>query len=273
MIGSIINAISQQATNYSQKQLAREQMAWQQQENERVFNRNLQMWDMQNQYNSPAAQRERIEAAGGNAMLAFGNGINVTSGNASEPPQLDAAKSIQPDLKAYTGWNLGMNSIQDLIHKERLIDSQVAASEATSRKTDAEAIAIAFQNGLNEEARDAILSRILSDSEYSDYNAKSKKQEYLFNNSVLDFRKNILEKQSKMSEKELKIIEQNLIKLTRENEIGEATKEINKIVGTNGSLWMMLSQFLGSFWNFLPDEAKDWVEQKANEIQYYKPFD
>lgn len=273
MIGSIINAISQQATNYSQKQLAREQMAWQQQENERVFNRNLQMWDMQNQYNSPAAQRERIEAAGGNAMLAFGNGINVTSGNASEPPQLDAAKSIQPDLKAYTGWNLGMNSIQDLIHKERLIDSQVAASEATSRKTDAEAIAIAFQNGLNEEARDAILSRILSDSEYSEYNAKSKKQDYLFNDSVLDFRKNILEKQSLMSDKELNLLEENLIKLKRENEIGEATKEISKIVGNNANVWMMIVQFLGSFWNVLPNGIKDWVEDRANDLQFNIPYD
>lgn len=55
------------------------QSALQQQQNE--FN--LQMWKLNNEYNSPQAQMERFKAAGLNPNLIYGQGSN---GNSSSPP-------------------------------------------------------------------------------------------------------------------------------------------------------------------------------------------
>ena len=74
LIGSIfsgaMNAISTERTNQMNQQIAREQMQWQQQENERAFNRDLQMWDMQNKFKSgatmgpPEANEYAVEPVG-----------------------------------------------------------------------------------------------------------------------------------------------------------------------------------------------------------------
>lgn len=51
------------------------------------FDKNVEMWNMQNDYNSPAAQMERLQAAGLNPNLMYSMG---TSGNASGSVQYSA---------------------------------------------------------------------------------------------------------------------------------------------------------------------------------------
>lgn len=43
-------------------------------ENKRAWNREYSLWQQQNAYNTPAAQMERLKAAGLNPMLVYGNG-------------------------------------------------------------------------------------------------------------------------------------------------------------------------------------------------------
>ena len=134
MIGSIVSGIlgnvATAQANVANMRLAQYNNQWQQQENERAFQRDLQMWDMQNQYNSPAAQRARIEAAGGNAMLAFGNGVNVTSGNATNAPSLKPATAITPNITPYTGWNIGSNTLGENIQRMVLLKGQKDMQDA-----------------------------------------------------------------------------------------------------------------------------------------------
>lgn len=49
------------------------------------FDKNLEMWNKQNEYNTPKAQRERLEDAGLNPALAYGGAGNA--GNATTMPQ------------------------------------------------------------------------------------------------------------------------------------------------------------------------------------------
>jgi hypothetical protein len=49
-----------------------------------TFNKNLEMWKLQNQYNSPQAQMQRLQEAGLNPHLMYGKG---TVGNAQTMPQ------------------------------------------------------------------------------------------------------------------------------------------------------------------------------------------
>lgn len=120
--GAVGGIIGTAINNYNQRKMARESMQWQQQENERAFQRDIQMWNMQNQYNSPEAQRKRLEDAGMNPQLAFGNGIQGSVGNADSSPKYNPAQAITPDLQPY---NLGSGSdISNIIQQGLLLQQQ-----------------------------------------------------------------------------------------------------------------------------------------------------
>lgn len=59
---------------------------------------NLEMWNLQNEYNSPQAQMKRFEEAGLNPMLIYNQG---TSGNASAAPQMvtPQAPDVSKDMR------------------------------------------------------------------------------------------------------------------------------------------------------------------------------
>ena len=58
---------------------------------------NLQMWNLQNEYNSPAAQMKRFEEAGLNPALMYGS---ASPGNAMSTPQMGTpdAPNISKDM-------------------------------------------------------------------------------------------------------------------------------------------------------------------------------
>lgn len=60
------------------------------------FDRNLDMWNLQNAYNTPSNQMARLEEAGLNPMLMYNQG---NPGNASSSPQFEA-----PQMASYTGF-------------------------------------------------------------------------------------------------------------------------------------------------------------------------
>lgn len=76
------------ATNDNQIALMREQNKW-----------NLEQWERENQYNSPEAQRQRLEAAGLNPLLLEGWSSGNASGYAqgANVPQLQAPQ-VQPEF-------------------------------------------------------------------------------------------------------------------------------------------------------------------------------
>lgn len=83
LLGNLFGFGSTAATNKAQMKLAQYQ-----------FDKNLEMWNKNNEYNSPTAQMQRLSSAGLNPNLVYGDGA---VGNASStPPKYDA-----PELKSY----------------------------------------------------------------------------------------------------------------------------------------------------------------------------
>lgn len=154
-VGGIGSIVSTYMTNKANRQLARESMEWQQQENERAFQRDLQMWDLQNQYNSPAAQRQRLEAAGINPQLAFGN-VSANSGNASAPPSLQPAQAITPEMQQYQAGNIGMG-LADGFKQAQLFQQQRKMNDAAIAEKEANTLLKMFELGQNEALRPYIL--------------------------------------------------------------------------------------------------------------------
>lgn len=90
--GQAANNVLAVGTGFFNRMLARKDY-------QRVRNDNLAYWHMQNEYNSPAAQMQRLKDAGLNPHLVYGNGATATSNQgvnqgklehvAVEPPQFD----------------------------------------------------------------------------------------------------------------------------------------------------------------------------------------
>lgn len=51
---------------------------------------NIRFWRMQNEYNHPKAQMQRLQEAGLNPRLIYGSGASSSTGNASQPPASQA---------------------------------------------------------------------------------------------------------------------------------------------------------------------------------------
>lgn len=234
LINGAMNSVNTQLTNQSNERIAKEKMAWQQQENERAFQRDLQMWDMQNQYNSPAAQRERIEAAGGNAMLAFGNGVQATSGNASSAPSLKPAQAVMPSIQPYQGWNLGFSStVQDYLNM-KLLKGQLAMQDADlqSKKLDNEAKSISnkYLDDIKGYQRDGAREEV-----------KGKIFENQFNEDTREFAFGIMQKELDLKAAELEIAKKTIEKMDNENDLLELDKYMKSIL--SDEKYIFWSQF------------------------------
>lgn len=91
IISSSINAIANAAT-------AKQQFKYDQQLQEQQNKFNLDMWNLQNEYNSPSSQMQRFVDAGLSPNLAYGN---ISSGNASSAPVQEAAGRRAPNLGVF----------------------------------------------------------------------------------------------------------------------------------------------------------------------------
>lgn len=71
----------------------REQNEWNRQQALEQYQREVEMWKMQNEYNSPKSQMERYQAAGLNPNLIYSSG-NASAGNASGYPSYQPAQGV-----------------------------------------------------------------------------------------------------------------------------------------------------------------------------------
>lgn len=89
ILGSILNGVVGLGGDYAQsilnlknqKELAKYNAEQQSMLNQQAFDQNIKMWNMQNAYNTPKQQMERLQDANLNPKLVYGSG-NVTGNTA-----------------------------------------------------------------------------------------------------------------------------------------------------------------------------------------------
>lgn len=128
--GGLFGWLQQRAQNRANMKMAEYQ--WQ---------KNMEAWNMQNEYNSPTAQMERLKAAGLNPNLVYGNGADNTAG---APPQYNA-----PHIGSYQGFGSDFarlaSSLQPVLQVEKMIEdislqkNQKRLIQANALKTEQEA--------------------------------------------------------------------------------------------------------------------------------------
>lgn len=115
--GSIASIINTNKTIQANKQMA-----------EYAYNKDLEMWHRQNEYNSPRSQMERYKEGGLNPNLIYGQG---NSGNATSLPKYQAPRQEYN----YQAPNLatGIQTYANLTQQQAMIDNLRARTDETNQ--------------------------------------------------------------------------------------------------------------------------------------------
>lgn len=117
-----------------------------------AYKQNVEFWRMQNSYNTPGAQAARLRAAGINPNAAFGNGVDVSSGNAQDAPQLNYAewnpKTPYFDDPVSAGINAAGNAAQIIssLQQNELTRANIVSTLASAGLSYAQAEYVAGKN-------------------------------------------------------------------------------------------------------------------------------
>lgn len=264
---SAINNKAVRDTNKANMEIAKYQAQWQQQENEKAYQRSLNMWNLQNEYNSPTQQMARIRAAGLNPNLVYGNG--VTGNSTGSTPQYEPAKFNAPTMQAYRGWNLGISDAisqflayrtakaqVDNMEAQNSLIRQQTATEATKQANIAASTSRSeFDLNMAKELKDVSVSSAIADMNQKQAGAAQGWTKA--NREVVQYEldKALFDNKIKLSSEEyLKTLE-SVRQLQQDNDINAFRYRMERLLGTGSNSLTMIRDLLLRLGTALGDRA------------------
>lgn len=264
---SAMNNKSVQDTNKANMEIAKYQAQWQQQENEKAYQRSLNMWNLQNEYNSPTQQMARIRTAGLNPNLVYGNG--VTGNSSGSTPQYEPAKFSAPTMQAYRGWNLGISDAisqflayrtakaqVDNMEAQNSLIRQQTATEATKQANIAASTSRSeFDLNMARELKDVSVSSAIADMNQKQAGAAQGWTKA--NREVIQYEldKALFDNKIKLSNEEyLKTLE-SVRQLRQDNDINAFRYRMERLLGTGSNSLTMIRDLLLRLGTALGDRA------------------
>jgi len=166
LLGSGANAIAQGSINKKTRQYNKEMYATQKQDN-------IDFWNMQNSYNSPEQQMQRLDAAGVNKSLAFGGG-NL-SGNTASAPDTPKAMSYNPEAPRIDIPSV-VNSFYDVKQKAAVTNNTKLQGDLIALDIEKKAIENKFLDAFLTERND----KAIGDKRQSYLNARRLAYDHMF---------------------------------------------------------------------------------------------
>lgn len=253
---SAMNNKAVQDTNKANMEIAKYQAQWQQQENEKAYQRSLNMWNLQNEYNSPTQQMARIRAAGLNPNLVYGNG--VTGNSSGSTPQYEPAKFNAPTMQAYRGWNLGISDAISQFLAYRTVKAQVdnmeaqnslirqqTATEATKQANIAASTSRSeFDLNMAKELKDVSVSSAIADMNRKQAGAAQGWTKA--NREVIQYEldKALFDNKIKLSDQEYLKALQSVRQLIQDNDINAFRNEMERVTGKGSFATDMLRRLI-----------------------------
>lgn len=253
---SAMNNKAVQDTNKANMEIAKYQAQWQQQENEKAYQRSLNMWNLQNEYNSPTQQMARIRAAGLNPNLVYGNG--VTGNSSGSTPQYEPAKFNAPTMQAYRGWNLGISDAISQFLAYRTVKAQVdnmeaqnslirqqTATEATKQANIAASTSRSeFDLNMAKELKDVSVSSAIADMNHKQAGAAQGWTKA--NREVIQYEldKALFDNKIKLSNQEYLKVLQSVRQLQQDNDINSFRYRMERLFGSSSDASKVASELL-----------------------------
>lgn len=139
--GSILSGIFGKKSNDTNLKIARENNKAQMDLAQYQADRNLELWNMNNEYNTPSAQMDRYQEAGLNPHLIYGNG-SASSGNSSSPAEGYKAPTLQrAEVQNYMpqAAQIFMNGVQQAVNIQKTqAETDAVRQNITNLKSDNE---------------------------------------------------------------------------------------------------------------------------------------
>lgn len=126
---------------------------------QRQYDDNVRFWQMQNEYNSPQAQMQRLREAGLNPAMIYGG---QGSGAAGQAAPVNSPNPQQPEFKVPD--LSGLRELQNNMRSNKLVDAQVDLLEAQKVGTLAKAASEQFGLGIRSEVRDYLVDAVKLDN-------------------------------------------------------------------------------------------------------------
>lgn len=120
------------------------------------FNKNVEMWNKQNEYNSPSAQMERLQQAGLNPNLVYGNG--AVGNTTSDAPQYGLADA--PNYGAHL-----QNMFEPMTLRGQAIAQQIQESKSRQELNGVETVLKSLDKTLAEKTLDSRVKYMMQSNE------------------------------------------------------------------------------------------------------------
>ena len=138
IISSGLSAIGSIFSNNSQKKENQRNREFTEYMYDRQYDNNIKLWNMQNKYDLPSAQKQRLLDAGLNPDLMYsGKGV-------SPSPNLQAAVAGSPS----SGSLPGFGGVAEAFNQGRLLDAQIRNIDADTEKKKSETVGQGYQNDI-----------------------------------------------------------------------------------------------------------------------------
>ena len=245
LLNSGIGMAAQRNANIQNMQLAKYQNNWQTAENEKAYARSVEMWNMQNRYNSPTAQMSRLRQAGLNPNLVYGSG--VTGNSAGSAPQYQPAKIQRATMEPYRGWNLGLSDatsmymamrqnkaqVENMEAQNKLIKEQVRTEGIRQGNIAMSTARSGFDLNLARELRDVSIGRAIAEKNLSEASAAGAWTGA--NQKVLQYEldRTLFDNKIKLSNAEYSTAMEALRKLRQDNDINAFRNTMERALGNS----------------------------------------
>lgn len=125
--------------------------------NKKQYERSIAMWRLQNQYNDPSAQMERLKRAGLNPNLVYGQGTQVTAGPVPnveiETPQVNLPRAVSSHFDT----RMRVAQTDNLAAQNKVLVNQADLIQAQADSVRAGTPLKEFELGMKSELRDTNL--------------------------------------------------------------------------------------------------------------------
>lgn len=140
-VGALIGAGTAVYTTIEQKKAQERQNQANRELAQYQYDKQLEMWNLQNDYNSPLNQINRLKAGGLNPALMYGSGAGGgVSGNASDYPKYNAPNMVQEFAPITQALPEMINAYQSFKMRQAQIDNVKANTRATDTRAAADAL-------------------------------------------------------------------------------------------------------------------------------------
>lgn len=146
VVQAVGDAGSMIGNNFFNREVNEANREWAVNMSEEEFRRNVEMWERTNTYNSPVEQRKRLELAGLNPALMYGN--SASPGIASQSPKLELPK--EGNFGKNMGFGNPMQGLLNAYNDLRRTNADVEKTQADARKKGLEGDILWFIKNLYE---------------------------------------------------------------------------------------------------------------------------